>query len=104
MGMRGKVTELLAGLMGSRKLGTSEDGDDNEDGHGEGGEAWQWGDGDEVLGWSREALLREVVGALGRQRELQRVTVPYARVLGMLDDLGGGANGGGEGERMVVDG
>ncbi|KAK1076150.1 HIR complex subunit, partial [Friedmanniomyces endolithicus] len=100
-GLRGKVEEMLKGLMGASMLFENEDSDAEPDGDERGGgNQWQWGDGDEILGWKREDLLRDVVVGLGRQRELQRVTVPYARFLGILDQL---PNGEDEGE-MVVDG
>jgi protein HIRA/HIR1 len=31
-------------------------------------------------------LLKEVVVVLGKHRDLQRVTVPYAKLLGVLED------------------
>ena len=40
---------------------------------------------DEICGWKKETLLREVVLILGKYRDLQRTTVPYARLLGVLD-------------------
>ena len=79
-GLRGKVEELLRGLMG--KVFEEEDKDPQEDGKG-----IEWGDGDEIVGWRREELLREVVMVLGKHRDLQRVTVPYARYLGVLENL-----------------
>ncbi|KAK0248146.1 hypothetical protein B0A54_10341 [Friedmanniomyces endolithicus] len=100
-GLRGKVEEMLKGLMGASMLFENEDSDADPDGdEGGGGTQWQWGDSDEILGWKREDLLRDVVVGLGRQRELQRVTVPYARFLGILDQLPDGGDGG----EMVVDG
>lgn len=80
-GLRGKVEELLQGLMG-KVFEDEDDGDGNADGG-------IWGNGNEIVGWKREDLLREVVMVLGRHRELQRVTVPYARYLGVLDAEGG---------------
>lgn len=95
--IRPKVEELLKGLMGSifEERGDEQDGlaGEEEDGSGVG-----WGAGDEIVGWKREELLKEVVIMLGRQRDLQRVTVPYARFLGVLDSLGHG------GDVMVTDG
>ncbi|KAK5168423.1 HIR complex subunit [Saxophila tyrrhenica] len=80
-GQRAKVEELLRGLAGSM----FEDRD-AEDGVEEKREpALEWGDGEDVVGWKRQVLLREVVMVLGRQRDLQRVVVPYARALGVLD-------------------
>jgi protein HIRA/HIR1 len=46
----------------------------------------EWGEGDEIVGWKREDLLKEVVVVLGKHRDLQRVTVPYAKLLGVLED------------------
>ena len=98
-GMRGRVEELLRGLMGPGLYEDEEDG--NGDGDGGTGDGEVWGEGDEIVGWKREELLREVVVVLGRQRDLQRVTVPYARFLGILDRV---PEVNGEGEEMVVDG
>ncbi|KAJ9630804.1 HIR complex subunit [Taxawa tesnikishii (nom. ined.)] len=74
-GLRGKVEELLRGLMGKMY----EDGEED-------------GEGDRrMVGWKREELLREVVLILGKHRDLQRITVPYARFLGVLGKQEGGA-------------
>jgi len=89
-GLRGKVEELLKGLMGN--LYEDEFSEDMEGGGGE-----FWGDGEEVVGWRREDLLKEVVVVLGKHRDLQRITVPYARLLGVL-------GGGGGDQAMVTDG
>ncbi|KAK5087716.1 HIR complex subunit [Exophiala xenobiotica] len=47
-----------------------------------------------VCGWDRKELLKDVVMLLGKHRDMQRVTVPYARYLGVLDKetLNGGSN------------
>ena len=87
-GLRGKVEELLHVLSGDMFFEEEEDGEERKE---EGG-----GD-EEVVGWERKELLREVVMVLGKFRDLQRVTVPYARVLG----VGGG---GGADSAMVADG
>ncbi|KAK5722406.1 HIR complex subunit [Elasticomyces elasticus] len=108
-GLKGKVEELLRGLMG-KGLVYDEDGDEEELGSG----LWQWGESDSILGWKRVDLLREVVRGLGRVRELQRIVVPYARVLGMvgvgdeasIDDDGALehlVNGNGAGGAMELD-
>ena len=61
--------------------------DDEDDAEGEEERSGvEWGDGDEIVGWKREDLLKEVVVVLGKHRDLQRVTVPYAKLLGVLDD------------------
>ncbi|OQO05116.1 Protein HIR1 [Cryoendolithus antarcticus] len=96
--LRAKVEELLRGLMG-RLYEDEEDGDDGEGD--EEGEGVEWGEGNEVCGWKREELLREIVVVLGKWRELQRVTVPYAKLLGVIGEAAEGA--GKEGEEMEVE-
>ncbi|KAI2790209.1 Protein HIR1 [Penicillium oxalicum] len=84
-GLKGKVEELLKGLIGG--LFDDEDGSEtvaklqaNEH------EGRNWREGsDDLCGWPRETLLKEVILALGKYRELQRVTVPYAKLLDMVD-------------------
>ncbi|WPG99746.1 protein hir1 [Acrodontium crateriforme] len=71
-GLRGKVEELLKGLMGSIY-------EDDDEEHGV-----EWGEGSDVVGWNRHELLKEVVMVLGKHRDLQRITVPYARYLNVL--------------------
>ncbi|KXL47868.1 hypothetical protein M433DRAFT_152569 [Acidomyces richmondensis BFW] len=86
-GLRGKVEELLNGLAG--RLYEEVEGDE-EDGHypsGAGASSVEWGSGDEIVGWPRLDLLKEVIMVLGKQRDLQRITVPYARLLGVGDQL-----------------
>jgi protein HIRA/HIR1 len=106
-GLKGKVEELLKGLIGG--LFDDEDGSEtisklqaNE----REGRNWREGS-DDLCGWPRETLLKEVILALGmfsirdlydifflfllltrtsgKYRELQRVTVPYAKLLDMVD-------------------
>jgi len=89
-GLKLKVEELLRGLMGNMYDG---DDDDNEIEALEGKAGTEWGEGRDIVGWKREDLLREVVLVLGKFRELQRVTVPYAKLLGVLDGFGGGGQG-----------
>ncbi|ORY58430.1 WD domain-containing protein [Pseudomassariella vexata] len=78
-GLRGKVEELLNSLLGGilqdKKAG------DNEQGKG-------WFSKDDVIcEWDRKELLKGVVMILGKFRELQRLTVQYARVLDLtLED------------------
>ncbi|KAL4796439.1 histone transcription regulator Hir1 [Aspergillus venezuelensis] len=108
-GLRGKVEELLKGLLG----GLFEDDDENEDdddekntnSEGESSKALKfkgrpetadrnWRDSSEtVCGWPREVLLKEVILALGKHRDLQRVTVPYAKLLGVVDNEDGAGGG-----------
>jgi protein HIRA/HIR1 len=93
-GLRNKVEELLKGLTGRLFEEEDEADGDGDVGGRDGG--LEWGDTSEIFGWKREVLLREVVMVLGRQRDLQRVVVPYARALGVVD--------GGGGEGMITDG
>lgn len=97
--IRPKVEELLKGLTGSLFEEPSDaDGEEGEGQRsGDDDAGVEWGFSDEIVGWKREDLLKEVVMVLGRQRDLQRVTVPYARFLGVLDSLGSG------GEAMITD-
>lgn len=69
-GMKGKIEELLRSVSG----GLIED-DENSDSK----------DEDLIVGWKREDLLKEAVLILGKHRDLQRITVPYARLLGIID-------------------
>lgn len=101
-----KIEELLRSLMAGV---FHEEGDQTstaaDDGVGMGGTS------DELCGWKKEVLLKEVVLILGmsfhsktahdmeaniskgKYRDLQRVTVPYARILGITGDskLSGGS-------------
>jgi protein HIRA/HIR1 len=90
-GLRGKVEELLRGLMG--RVFEDDDAD--------AGIEWSGGEdaNDEIVGWKRKDLLSEVVMVLGKHRDLQRLTVPYARYLEALD----AAKGAGADENMVTD-
>ncbi|KAH9827141.1 Protein HIR1 [Teratosphaeria destructans] len=79
-GLRGKVEELLGGLMGK----IFEDQEAEVDGAGLGS---TWGDDEEIVGWNRMDLLKEVVMVLGKHRDLQRITVQYAKVLGIASSV-----------------
>ncbi|KAH7323079.1 TUP1-like enhancer of split [Stachybotrys elegans] len=74
-GARPKVEELLSSLMG----GILQDKDAKDDQ----GQRW-FSKEKEICGWDRLELLKDVIMILGKYRELQRLTVQYARVL----DLG----------------
>ncbi|KAH7114470.1 TUP1-like enhancer of split-domain-containing protein [Dendryphion nanum] len=71
-GLKGKIEELLRNLTGDL-LAENEDAEDKPK-------------EDVICGWKREDLLREVVLILGKHRDLQRITVPYARLLGIVND------------------
>ncbi|RSL49389.1 Protein HIR1 [Fusarium sp. AF-6] len=78
-GARGKVEELLNSLMGGI-LDDDEQKTDNARG-------WFSKEGD-LCGWDRKELLKGVVMILGKYRELQRLTVQYARVLDISPEDG----------------
>ncbi|KAL6854759.1 HIR complex subunit [Amphichorda felina] len=71
-GSRTKVEELLNALMG----GILQDKQDKD----HVGRGWYSKD-EEICGWDRKELLKGVVMILGKYRELQRLTVQYARML-----------------------
>ncbi|KFA78283.1 hypothetical protein S40288_02670 [Stachybotrys chartarum IBT 40288] len=74
-GAQGKVEELLNSLLGG--ILQDKPTDKVEEGR-------QWyGKEEEICGWNRKELLKDVVMILGKYRELQRLTVQYARVLDM---------------------
>ncbi|GKT86114.1 histone transcription regulator [Colletotrichum tofieldiae] len=72
-GHRGKVEELLNSLLG----GILKDKDEKAN---DGGRGW-FSQEEEICGWDRKELLKGVVMILGKFRELQRLTIQYARVL-----------------------
>ncbi|ORY11885.1 protein HIR1 [Clohesyomyces aquaticus] len=74
-GMKGKIEELLRSLTGDLLA----EEDDSSNGSAKTKE-------DTICGWSKEELLREVVLILGKHRDLQRITVPYARLLGIVHE------------------
>ena len=82
-GLRGKVEELLRGLMGrlmddaGTEDPTAAEADDDQ------ATGISWSATDEIVGWKRTALLKDVITVLGKHRDLQRITVPYARFLGV---------------------
>ncbi|CAK7231104.1 HIR complex subunit [Sporothrix bragantina] len=85
-GLRGKVEELLNSLLGgvlqdpeaTKKTKTT-----STDAAVPFGWASRTGD---ICGWDRKELLKGVVMILGKYRELQRLTVQYARVLELTQD------------------
>ncbi|KAK4103257.1 Hira-domain-containing protein [Parathielavia hyrcaniae] len=82
-GLRGKVEELLNGLVG----GVLQEKSANGEGKG-------WFSRQKTLGgWDRMELLKGVVLILGKFRDLQRLTVQYARILGLTADEEEGGGG-----------
>ncbi|KAI9888717.1 MAG: HIR complex subunit [Vezdaea aestivalis] len=79
--LRGKVEELLGSIM---PIAETEETNGDDSNKVEIKRGWDTS-GDRLCGWSRRELLIEVVGILGKHRELRRLTVPYARVLGQFD-------------------
>ncbi|KAK4249403.1 TUP1-like enhancer of split-domain-containing protein [Corynascus novoguineensis] len=98
-GLRGKVEELLNSLVG----GVLQE----KGGLDSGVEGKGWFSREEKLGgWERRELLKGVVLILGKFRDLQRLTVQYARILGLTadgeeEDGAGGENG--AAERMELE-
>ncbi|KAI1338902.1 Hira-domain-containing protein [Xylariaceae sp. FL0016] len=75
-GHRGKVEELLNSLMGGILQDKKSEGEEDFSGG--------WNNKDALIcGWNREELLKGVIMILGKYRELQRLTVQYARVLNL---------------------
>ncbi|KAI0112557.1 protein hir-1 [Nemania sp. FL0031] len=72
-GHRGKVEELFNSLLGGVLQDEIGEGDEK-------GQGWNSKESD-ICGWDRKELLKGVVMILGKYRELQRLTVQYARVL-----------------------
>ncbi|CAN9153555.1 unnamed protein product [Alternaria alternata] len=79
-GLKGKIEELLRSLMGSLVSEDEEGNNDEEEDEGAMKEP------EEICGWKREELLKEAVLILGKHRDLQRITVPYARLLGIVTE------------------
>ncbi|KAK6836937.1 hypothetical protein PG995_004918 [Apiospora arundinis] len=76
-GLRSKVEELMNSLLGGILQDKAEPEDE--------GKGW-FSRGDEICGWDRKELLKGVVMILGKFRELQRLTVQYARVLDLTEE------------------
>ncbi|KAI9829135.1 MAG: HIR complex subunit [Thelocarpon impressellum] len=81
-GLKGKVDELLSSLLGPI---FEEEGEPATEGPRRVvGNGWQ-GHGSELCGLDRRELLKGVVLILGKHRDLQRITVPYANLLGLAN-------------------
>lgn len=126
-GLRGKVEELLNGLLGGILRAKEDEASRKLEEEQNGGPAFGWfAKGDEICGWDRRELLKGVVMILGmcfvcnlflffcclsfvlsanchvtgKFRELQRLTVQYARVLDLTADEAGDAD---DGDAMAVE-
>ncbi|KAK5695711.1 HIR complex subunit [Elasticomyces elasticus] len=88
-GLKMKVEELLKGLFGGLFEEDNDAGDPEQQKRLQANEKedrnWQESS-DTLCGWPREVLLKEAILALGKHRDLQRVTVPYAKLLGVVDE------------------
>ncbi|EMD91426.1 hypothetical protein COCC4DRAFT_129190 [Bipolaris maydis ATCC 48331] len=85
-GLKGKIEELLRGLMGNLITAGDEDGDDNNNDEEQQGANEAIKKPSEICGWKKEDLLKEAVLILGKHRDLQRITVPYARLLDIVTE------------------
>ncbi|KAF2859820.1 histone transcription regulator HIRA, WD repeat superfamily [Piedraia hortae CBS 480.64] len=68
--LRGKAEELLNNLM-PQEVGLW------------GSERDSGGENDAIMGWEKTDLMKEVVTILGKQRDLQRCLVPYAKAVAL---------------------
>ncbi|GAB1315866.1 HIR complex subunit [Madurella fahalii] len=85
-GLRSKVEELLNSLIGGVLQDKAADSRVGE------GRGW-FSKEDTLCGWDRKDLLKGVVLILGKFRDLQRLTVQYARILGLTSDGEDAENG-----------
>ncbi|KAI9845949.1 MAG: HIR complex subunit [Thelocarpon superellum] len=84
-GLKGKVDELLRGLLG-HVFRAADDAAGTRTGTGDDlGHGWE-SEGEALGGWPRRDLLKGVVLILGKHRDLQRITLPYANLLGVTDE------------------
>ncbi|KAK3303385.1 TUP1-like enhancer of split-domain-containing protein [Chaetomium strumarium] len=89
-GLRTKVEELLNSLMGGVLQEKASDAKGSE------GKGW-YSKEVTLCGWDRKELLKGVVLILGKFRDLQRLTVQYARILGLTAGFEDGGENGVEG-------
>ncbi|KAK6380993.1 HIR complex subunit [Exophiala oligosperma] len=89
-GLRLKVEELLRTLLGGIVEQPSSSGESSAaTANVVEGRNWDE-DSKSICGWQREDLLKDVVLILGKHRDLQRIIVPFAKMLQIVD---GGAEG-----------
>ncbi|KAL8775770.1 MAG: hypothetical protein Q9194_003651 [Teloschistes cf. exilis] len=86
-GLKTKVEELLQGLLGGN--GGDDDIEATESSVGKRNAVDRtWDNGtDYVCGWARTELQKGVLSILGKNRDLHRITVPYAKLLGVPEEL-----------------
>ncbi|KAL8843372.1 MAG: hypothetical protein Q9176_001985 [Flavoplaca citrina] len=85
-GLKSKVEELLRGLLGG--LSEEPEGEATvEETRQRNAEDRSWDNAtNRLCGWSRKDLLKGVILILGKNRDLQRITVPYANILGVTGE------------------
>ncbi|SLM35691.1 histone transcription regulator [Lasallia pustulata] len=89
-GLKLKVEELLRGLLGGvYEIGGSAGETESRTARNAADRSWE-NNVDMLCGWPRRELLKGVVLILGKHRDLQRITVPYANVLEIVDGTDGG--------------
>ncbi|KEF57174.1 protein hir1 [Exophiala aquamarina CBS 119918] len=95
-GLRLKVEELLRTLVGGIVEQPQQEQNIAANINMVEGRNWQE-DSKTICGWPREDLLKDVVLLLGKHRDLQRITVPFAKMLGLVNDAAAM-----DGEAMVL--
>ncbi|KAF2401426.1 Hira-domain-containing protein [Trichodelitschia bisporula] len=83
-GLKLKTEELLRTLLG--KLLTDED--ESTTASEDDGKGW-FAPGGDILGWNRADLLKDVLLILGKHRDMHRLTVPYAKLIGIIGQENG---------------
>ncbi|KIV98914.1 uncharacterized protein PV09_09357 [Verruconis gallopava] len=86
-GLKNKAQELLRMLLGDVFGGESGGKKIDPEADEEVPRGWYTKE-EELVGWKRKDLVKEVVLVLGKNRDLHRLTVPYARLLGVITELG----------------
>ena len=86
-GLRPKVDELLRTLIGHIYDGQPEPVQQFPNQPSD--RYWQT-ESETICGWQRQDLLRDVILILGKHRDLQRITVPYSKILGIASESNGG--------------
>ncbi|KAI9780603.1 MAG: HIR complex subunit [Peltula sp. TS41687] len=84
-GLVSKLEEVLRSLFGSVFEDTSEGGDDSTGRPGGPSRGWE-SQGKDLCGLDRRELLKGVIVLLGKYRDMQRVTLPYANLLGITTE------------------
>ncbi|KAK2737185.1 HIR complex subunit [Myotisia sp. PD_48] len=78
------LEDIIGGIFEDQQLGNQTNGNGTSAIHSKQNEVEN--QTETLCGWPRRTLLKDVILALGKHRDLQRVTVPYAQILGILDE------------------